>query len=51
MKIKEALEKTKDLDAVTGKFTVDDKHNPIKSAIILEYVDGEQTFKTKIDPQ
>ena len=37
VKIKEALETTKDLDAVTGKFTVDDKHNPIKSAIILEY--------------
>ena len=51
VKIKEALETTKDLDAVTGKFTVDDKHNPIKSAIILEFVDGKQTYKTKIDPQ
>ena len=51
VKIKEALETTKDLDAVTGKFTVDEKHNPIKSAIILELVDGKQTYKTTIDPQ
>lgn len=51
VKIKEALETTKDLDAVTGKFTVDEKHNPIKSAVILELVDGKQTYKTKIDPQ
>ena len=51
VKIKEALEATKDLDAITGKFTVDEKHNPIKSAIILELVDGKQTYKTTIDPQ
>ncbi len=51
VKIKEALETTKDLSVVTGTFTVDEKHNPIKSAIILEMVDGKQTYKTQIDPQ
>lgn len=51
VKIKEALEVTKDLELVSGTFTLDDKHNPIKSASILEFVNGEQQFKTKIDPE
>ncbi|MFJ7744176.1 ABC transporter substrate-binding protein [Peribacillus sp. NPDC097295] len=49
-KIKEALEKTKELELVTGTFTLDEKHNPIKSATILEFKDGEQVFNTKINP-
>lgn len=49
-KIKEALEETKELDLVTGTFTLDEKHNPIKSATILEFKDGEQVFNTKINP-
>lgn len=48
--IKDALAETKDLQLVTGVVTIDKKHNPIKSATILEYVDGEQTFKTKVNP-
>ena len=50
VKIKEALEETKDLQLVTGTFTFDDKHNPVKSAVILEYVDGKQQFKAKVNP-
>ncbi|MGG4265217.1 ABC transporter substrate-binding protein [Peribacillus simplex] len=49
-KIKEALEKTKNLELVTGTFTLDEKHNPIKSATILEFKEGQQVFKTKINP-
>ncbi|MFB7641238.1 ABC transporter substrate-binding protein [Peribacillus butanolivorans] len=49
-KIKDALEKTKDLELVTGTFTLDEKHNPIKSATILEFKDGKQVFNTKINP-
>ncbi len=49
-KIKEALEKTKDLGLVTGLYSVDENHHPIKSATILEYKDGEQVFKTKVNP-
>lgn len=48
--IKEALEATEELTLVSGVITIDEDHNPIKSATILEYVDGEQVFKTKIDP-
>ena len=49
-KIKEALEQTKDLGLVTGAYTVDENHHPVKSATILEYKDGEQVFKTKVNP-
>lgn len=49
-KIKEALEKTDGLELVSGKLTLDENHNPIKSASILEYVDGVQQFKTKVNP-
>ncbi|MFJ7679182.1 ABC transporter substrate-binding protein [Peribacillus sp. NPDC097198] len=50
-KIKDALEKTKDLSLVTGTFTLDEKHNPIKSATILEFKEGKQVFNTKINPE
>jgi branched-chain amino acid transport system substrate-binding protein len=48
--IKKALEETENLELVTGTITIDEKHNPVKSATILEYKDGEQTFRTKVDP-
>ncbi|BAU29861.1 amino acid/amide ABC transporter substrate-binding protein (HAAT family) [Aneurinibacillus soli] len=50
VKIKEALASTKDLELVSGKITIDAQHNPIKSAAILEYKDGKQTFKMKVNP-
>ena len=49
-KIRDALESVKDLSLVSGNLELDDQHNPIKSATILEYVDGEQKFNTKINP-
>ncbi|RDW15774.1 ethanolamine utilization protein EutJ [Oceanobacillus arenosus] len=48
--IKDALAETKDIKLVSGVVTIDKDHNPIKSATILEYVDGNQVFKTKINP-
>ncbi len=48
--IQKALAATKDLSLVTGTFTLDEKHNPIKSATVLEYINGEQTFKSKVNP-
>ncbi|MEW9668164.1 ABC transporter substrate-binding protein [Ammoniphilus sp. 3BR4] len=50
VKIKDAMAQTKELALVSGMVTFDDKHNPIKSATILEYKDGKQTFKTKVNP-
>lgn len=49
-KIKEELEKTKDLSRITGTITIDKDHNPIKSATVLEYKDGKQVFNTKVNP-
>ena len=49
-KIREALEKTKDLQVVTGILTLDANHNPIKSAVVVEMKDGKQVFKEKVNP-
>ena len=49
-KIKEALEATDGLELVTGSYSVDENHHPVKSATILEFVDGAQVFNTKVNP-
>lgn len=49
-KVKEALEQTKELKLVTGTVTIDENHNPVKSATILEYKDGKQEFNSKVNP-
>jgi len=49
-KIRDALEQTKDLKVVSGVITLDAKHNPIKSAVVIEFKDGKQIFKEKIAP-
>ncbi|MEB3101064.1 ABC transporter substrate-binding protein [Ferviditalea candida] len=49
-KIKDALAQTKDLALVSGKITIDQQHNPAKTATVLEYKDGKQVFKTKVNP-
>ena len=50
VKIKDALAATKELELVTGLYSVDENHHPVKAATILEYKDGEQVFKTKVNP-
>jgi branched-chain amino acid transport system substrate-binding protein len=50
-KIQKALAETDGLELVTGKMKLDKNHNPIKSAVILEFKNGEQTFKTKVSPE
>lgn len=49
-KIKDALAKVKDFTGVTGKMTIDANHNPIKAGIIIEYKDGKQILKTRVQP-
>ena len=51
VKIKEALEQTKDFPLVTGALTIDENHNPIKAATILEFVDGQMKFNSKVSPE
>ncbi|SOC08840.1 amino acid/amide ABC transporter substrate-binding protein (HAAT family) [Ureibacillus xyleni] len=48
--IQKALAETTDLSLITGTFSVDEKHNPVKSATVLEYVDGNQKFNSKVNP-
>ena len=49
-KISEAMAKINGFQGVSGTVTFDAQHNPVKSAVILEYVDGKQALKTKINP-
>lgn len=50
-KIKEALAATKGFVGVTGSITMDDKHNPVKSAVILSFdKDGNQMFVESVKP-
>lgn len=39
--VKKALEETKDFEGVTGKFTIDEKHNPIKSVLMVKLKNGK----------
>jgi branched-chain amino acid transport system substrate-binding protein len=48
--ITKALAETKDFEGITGKFSFDEKHNPVKEISIIEMKNGEQTLKTKIAP-
>ena len=50
VKIKDAMAKTSGFNGVAGSVTFDAQHNPVKSAFIIEFKNGEQTFKTKINP-
>ena len=48
--IQKALAATKDLSLITGTLTVEENHNPGKSATVLECVDGKQQFNSKVNP-
>ena len=39
IKIKEALEATKDFPGITGKMSMDENHNPVKNIVVIEYKD------------
>jgi branched-chain amino acid transport system substrate-binding protein len=49
-KIREAIAATKDFEAVTGSLTLNDKHDAVKSAVIIEMKDGKQMFKETVKP-
>ncbi|EGO61765.1 ABC transporter substrate-binding protein [Acetonema longum] len=50
VKIKEALAQTRDLQVLTGVLSLDQNHDPVKSAVVVEMKDGKQTFKAKVNP-
>lgn len=49
-KITEVLAATKDFNAVTGKTSLNETHDAVKSAVILEYKDGKQTYRATVNP-
>lgn len=51
-KVRVALENTKGFMGVGGVINMDPAtHNPQKSAVVVQYVDGKSTFLQKIDPK
>lgn len=49
-KITEALATTKDFNGITGAITLNETHDAIKSAVVIEMIDGKQTFKANVKP-
>ena len=49
-KIREALAATKGYKAVTGEISLNDKHDAVKSAVIIEMKDGKQVYKETVKP-
>ena len=48
--VSQALAQTKNLQVVSGKISYDKEGNPIKSAAVVEIVNGQQKFKTTVNP-
>lgn len=46
--IKNALEATKDFVGVTGSFSVDENHNPVKAIVVIGLKDGVQATSEKV---
>lgn len=49
-KIRDALANTKGFKAVSGETTLNETHDAVKSAVIIEMKDGKQTFKASVKP-
>lgn len=48
--VKNALEATENFAGVTGTLSVDEKHNPVKSIVVIELENGVQTSSIKVNP-
>jgi branched-chain amino acid transport system substrate-binding protein len=49
-RIRDALASLKGFEGVTGKFTMDENGDPIKSAVIIQIRDGKQKFLQVVNP-
>jgi len=50
-KVRDALAQTKDFDAVTGKITINEMRNAVKSGVVLQVKGSEFVYKTTVQPQ
>lgn len=48
--VNEALENLSDFEGITGTFSFDENHNPVKSATIVELQGGEEVNTTEVSP-
>jgi branched-chain amino acid transport system substrate-binding protein len=48
--LRDALAKTKDIDAATGKITLDAKRNPVKPAVVVKVVGKKAVFDSLVSP-
>jgi branched-chain amino acid transport system substrate-binding protein len=48
--LREAIAGTKDFPAVTGKISLDKDRNAVKSAVVLQTVDGQYKYLTTVNP-
>lgn len=48
--LRDALAKTKDFQGVTGKISIDEKRNAVKSAVVLKIEKGAYRFVTTVNP-
>ncbi|MEN6461576.1 MAG: ABC transporter substrate-binding protein [Syntrophomonas sp.] len=49
--IAENLSKVENFPGVTGRLTMGNDHNPIKTGVIMEFQNGKQVFKQRIYPE
>lgn len=49
LNVQKALAETKDFVGVTGKFSVDEKHNAIKSTVVVSLKDGKPVTSEKVE--
>ena len=48
--IRDALAKTHDFQGVTGKITIDNDRNAVKSAVVLKVESGAFKYQTTVNP-
>ncbi len=49
-KVRDALAKTKDVEGVTGKISIDANRNPEKSAVVLKITGGAAKYESTVNP-
>ena len=48
--IRDAIAKTKDFQAVTGIITLNEKRDPVKSAVVIKVADGKFKYQSTVKP-
>jgi len=49
--VRDALATTKELDAVTGKLTLDANRNPVKPAVVVRVTEAGEVFEAEVPPE